>query len=134
NAIMDLQTRNTRGLSTLVVRDIGELMMAGDMAVIERYVADVRGKGAVLDLRIYDAAGRPAGKKQDAPDGEVQAALTSGATAEKRHKVDGRHVLSFIVPLANEVRCQSCHEQGARFNGAMLLTTSLEEGYAGARN
>ncbi|BEH09108.1 MULTISPECIES: methyl-accepting chemotaxis protein [Geobacter] len=132
-AIMDLQTRNTRGLSTLVVRDIGELMMAGDMAVIERYVADVRGKGAVLDLRIYDAAGRSAGKKQDAPDGEVQAALTAGVTAEKRHKVDGRHVLSFIVPLANEMRCQSCHEQSVRFNGAMLLTTSLEEGYSGAR-
>ena len=132
--LMELQTKNTRGLSSVVARDVGEYMMAGDMGIVNRYISDVKGKGAVLDLKIYGPEGRPAGSKAGEPDSAVAAALAAGSPAELRHTKEGRRALSFIVPLLNEERCKSCHEGGLRYTGALLLTTSLQEGYESARN
>ncbi len=134
-AMMKLQTTSTRGTSTLIVQDIAEYMMAGDMAVIDRYVARVKGKGEVLDLKVFGPEGKPAGNKNAPADPVVADAIAAGRAGEWRHALDdGRHVLSFAVPLENEERCTSCHEKGRRYNGAILLTTSLQEGYASARN
>ncbi|MRR36008.1 methyl-accepting chemotaxis protein, partial [bacterium] len=134
-ALMKLQTNNTRGLSTLVVQEIAENMMAGDMAVINRYVQRVKGKGGVLDLKVFGPEGKVSGNRNGAVDPVVAEAITSGRAGERRHTLDdGSHVVSFAVPLKNEERCTSCHEKGARFTGAILLTTSLQEGYASARN
>jgi len=134
-ALMKLQTTNTRGLSTLISQEIAEYMMAGDMAVIDRYLQRVKGKGQVLDLRVFGPEGKPAGSKGVPADPVVAAALAAGRAGEWRHTLDdGSHVLSFAVPLVNEARCTSCHDAGARYTGAILLTTSLQEGYASARN
>uniref|UniRef100_A0A831XFX5 Methyl-accepting chemotaxis protein n=1 Tax=Geobacter metallireducens TaxID=28232 RepID=A0A831XFX5_GEOME len=134
-ALTKLQTANTRGLSTLISQEIAEYMMAGDMAVVDRYVQRVKGKGQVLDLRVFGPGGKPSGSTNAAADPMVAEALAAGRAGERRHVLDdGRHVLSFAVPLANEGRCTSCHDKGGRYTGAILLTTSLQEGYTSARN
>ncbi|GLI37434.1 methyl-accepting chemotaxis protein [Geobacter hydrogenophilus] len=134
-ALMKLQAANTRGLSTLISQEIAENMMSGDMAVINRYVARVKGKGQVLDLKVFGPAGKPSGDKGAAADPVVAEAIAAGRAGELRHTLgDGRHVLSFAVPLVNEERCTTCHEKGARYTGAILLTTSLQDGYVSARN
>nr|WP_306534151.1 hypothetical protein [Geobacter sp.] len=119
-ALMKLQTNNTRGLSTLIVQEIAEYMMAGDMAVIERYVQRVKGKGTVLDLKVFGPGGKPSGSKSAPPEPAVVEAMAAGRAGERRHTLDdGRHVLSFAVPLVNEERCTSCHEKSARYTGAI---------------
>lgn len=134
-ALMKLQTTNTRGLANLIAQELAENMMAGEMAVINRYVERVKGKGQVLDLKVFSPEGKPSGNKSAPVDPVVAEALASGQARELRRTLDdGKHVLSFAVPLANEERCTSCHDKGARYAGAILLTTSLQDGYIAARN
>ncbi|WP_298436914.1 methyl-accepting chemotaxis protein [Geobacter sp.] len=129
-ALTGLQASSARDLSVIIRRDIEEYMMKGDMEVVTRYIGDVRGKGGVLDLKIFNATGKPSGSTT--ADAEVLAALRSGTRIEKQHMFNGSRARSFIIPLPNAERCRQCHDGGERYTGALLLTTSREEGYGDA--
>jgi methyl-accepting chemotaxis protein len=46
---------------------------------------------------------------------------------------DGIHILKTVLPLPNEVRCQSCHDKETKMLGALKLNTSIEQGYIASR-
>ena len=129
-ALTGLEASSARDLSAIIRRDIEEYMMKGDMGVVTRYIDDVRGKGGILDLKIFNATGKPSGSMT--ADAEVLAALRSGTRIEKQHLFNGSRARSFIIPLLNAERCRQCHDRGERYTGALLLTTSREEGYGDA--
>jgi methyl-accepting chemotaxis protein len=43
-----------------------------------------------------------------------------------------KRVLSLAVPLAREERCSGCHTRAGSYVGGVILTTSMEEGFASA--
>ncbi|AJE04917.1 chemotaxis protein [Geobacter pickeringii] len=129
-----LQVKNTHSTAALLSHDIDEYMMKGDSKEVNRFIAEAKGKKFVLDLKIFDAEG----KESDAPQGtaanpRIKQALAAGKAVETRGNINGVHTLSLALPLANEKRCQGCHDAGPASLGAILVTTSLEDGYASAR-
>ncbi|BDV41712.1 methyl-accepting chemotaxis protein [Geotalea uraniireducens] len=133
SALLGLETRNTRDLATIIERDIGDVMMKGEMSEVARYIGDRRGKGGILDLRTFNAEGKSAADNNGSAEPAALEALKTGRTVEQRRSIDGKRALTFIIPMANEERCTQCHDKTSRYTGALLLTTSLEEGYDGAR-
>ena len=129
---VDLQLKNTRNMAALLIRDIDEYMMKGDSKEVNQFIAEAKSKKFVLDLKIFDGEGKEA-DAAGAVNPAIKEALAAGKSLETRGKANGINTLSLAVPLENEKRCQGCHDTGPAFLGAILLTTSLEDGYASAR-
>ena len=132
---VELQLKNTRNMAALISRDIDEYMMKGDSKEVNRFIAEAKQKKFVLDLRIFDTEGKESeAAAGTAANAQVKQALTAGRALETEGKAGDVHTLSLAMPLENEKRCQGCHDAGPAYLGAILLTTSLEEGYASARH
>ena len=131
SATMDLEKRNARQIAATVSHDILNMMTIGDMKTFGAYVKDIKAKGGILDIRLFNAEGREWGGSGATSD-EVRNALTSGKGIEVLDKKDGNHILSLALPLDNEQRCHGCHDATARYRGGLIVTTSLEEGYTSA--
>ena len=123
---INLQTSASREISTLVRQTVDDYMMKGDSAAVTRYIQQLKSKKAVLDLNIYGKEGKLSGGSTVEP--LVLAAFKSGKSATIRSEVNGEHALVNIIPLPNEERCKGCHTE-VGFTGALMLTTSMEEGY-----
>ncbi|BDV42024.1 methyl-accepting chemotaxis protein [Geotalea uraniireducens] len=132
---LDLQMKNTRTMASILTRDIDEYMMKGDSTEVNRYIAEAKKKNFFVDLQIFNGEARDAnGSPQAPPNSQMKAALASGKAVEVQSTINGIRALSVAFPLANEKRCQSCHDAGPAFLGGFILTTSLEQGYASARS
>jgi len=131
SATMDLEKRNARQITATVSHDILNLMTIGDMKNFASYVKDIKAKSSISDIRLFNADGREWGGGGTTSD-EVRSALKSGSSVEVQNKKDGKHLLSLALPLENEQRCHGCHDASARYRGGLVVTTSLEEGYASA--
>jgi len=131
SATMDLEKRNAAQLAATVSHDILNMMANGDMKNFGANVKEIEAKGGILDIRIFSAEGREWGGSGATSD-EVRNALTSGSSKVVFDKKDGKHILSLVLPLENEQRCRGCHDASARYRGGMIVTTSLEEGFASA--
>jgi len=131
SATMDLARRNASQIAATVSHDILNLMTIGDMKNFGAYVKDIKAKGGILDIRLFNADGREWGGAAATSD-EVRNAVTSGKGVEVLGKKDGNHILSLVLPLENEQRCHGCHDASARYRGGLIVTTSLEEGYRSA--
>jgi methyl-accepting chemotaxis protein len=129
NSSMRLQTVASQELSTVIRETISELMMKGDTAGAASYVQALKAKKAVLDLTIFGKEGKAGG---GAPDPLVMEAFNTGKPATIKKEINGEHALVNVIPLANEQRCQGCHPEKG-YTGAIMLTTSMEEGYQGAK-
>ncbi len=129
-ATIDLQRKNARQLASTVTHDILNQMTKGDMKDFEGYVAEIKAKGGVSGIRLFDADGKERGS--GAVSEEMRAAVVSGSAKELSTGKEGRRVLNLAVPLLNEERCRGCHKSDAKFLGGIILTTSLEEGFATA--
>jgi methyl-accepting chemotaxis protein len=130
NGAMDLQAKNTRNLSALLISHLDGLMMKGESKVVNDYIKEMKQLGFVRDLRIFDAKAVETGRS--GPNQDVIQALQTGRTVESMTTEGGQHVLEMSVPLLNEQRCRQCHDAASTHLGVVLLSTSVEDGYASA--
>ena len=130
-ATLDLQKDNVRLLVRTVKHDLLGQMVKGDLKDIGGYIAEIKKNSEVMDIRIYNAEAREWGNGVSRSE-EMSKALTAGVPLEFTGKKEGKRVLTVALPMVNEERCYGCHDSKARFNGGLLLTTSLEKGIASA--
>jgi len=133
-AIMDLQAHNSRYLSSVVAKNIMDLMVKGEMREIEVYILELKKTGIVRDLRVFNVEGKGGAGANSEANSVIIQAIADGKTLHQLQKQQGIHSLITAIPLANEERCKKCHESAPRFLGGILLDTSLEEGYASAKS
>jgi len=131
---MDLQLKNTRNVGSIIIRDIDEYMMKGDSSEVYKYIAEAKQKKFLMDLKIFNTAG----KEQDVSgrgtvNETVAQALKSGRSIEFERTENGVHTMNIAVPLENEQRCQGCHDTGLKYLGAVILKTSIQDGYDSSR-
>ncbi|GFE59909.1 methyl-accepting chemotaxis protein [Geobacter sp. AOG2] len=126
NSTIDLQAEAARQLTVTITRDVFSLMMRGDLKEYDAYVSDIKNKGGVLDIRLFDAEGKERGR--GASDDAMRRALDTGRQLDIRGTKDGRRVLNVALPLVNEERCRPCHQAEHKYLGGVAITASLEEG------
>jgi len=129
-ATIDLQKKNARQLASTVIHDILNQKTKGDMKDFEVYVAEIKAKGGVAGIRLFNSDGKQ--WVGGAVSEEMRTAIASGSPRELSSSKDGKRFLDLAVPLANEERCRSCHKGDAKYLGGVILTTSLEDGFAAA--
>ena len=129
-ATIDLQKKNARQLASTVNHDILNQMTKGDMKDLGSYIAEIKSKGGVTGIRLFNSDGREWGN--GAVSEEMRAAIASGSPKELSVSKEGKRFLDLAVPLANEERCRGCHKADTKYLGGVILTTSLEEGFAAA--
>ena len=129
---MNLQEKNSRLISKVIINQISELMMKDDSKGVLNLSRIAREQQFGFDLKIYNSEGKDASSSSAAADPEVQKALASGNTLETRQVDNGLHTLRAVVPLVNEERCKQCHDAAEKYRGAIMLTSSLEDGYQSA--
>lgn len=127
---IDLQRKNARLLASTVIHDILNQMTKGDMKDFGGYVAEIKAKGGSTGIRLFNAEGKEWGNGTVSE--EMRAAIASGSTKELSASKEGKRFLDLAVPLANEERCRGCHKGDAKYVGGVILTTSLEDGFAAA--
>ena len=133
-AIMDLQAHNSSYLSSVIAKNITDLMLKGEAREIEAYILELKKTGLVRDLRVFNAEGKAGQGAGAEANSVIVQAIADGKTLHQVQKQQGIHSLVTAIPLANEERCKKCHESAPRFLGGILLDTSLEEGYASAKS
>ena len=133
-ATMDLQTHNSRNLSAIIIMSIKDSMVRGEARDVEAYIREVKEKRFVRDLKIFNAEGKEANAAASAVNPEILQAMKTGKNLEQVRIHQGEHSLVAAIPLANEERCKKCHDAASKYLGAILLDTSLEEGYTSAKN
>ncbi len=129
-ATIDLQRKNARQLASTVTHDLLNQMTKGDMKDFGAYVAEIKTKGDVKGIKLFNVDGKEWGG--DSVSEEVRSAIASGSPKELSASKDGKRFLDLAVPLLNEERCRSCHSGDAKYLGGILLTTSLEDGFTSA--
>ncbi|NTV49121.1 MAG: methyl-accepting chemotaxis protein [Geobacteraceae bacterium] len=127
---IDLQRKNARQLASTVTHDILNQMTKGDMKDFAAYVAEIKANGGVAGIRLFNAEGKEWGS--EASSEEMRKAIASGSAKELSASKEGKRFLELAVPLVNEERCRSCHKGDAKFLGGVIVTTSLEDGFATA--
>lgn len=131
-ALIGLQKQNSLTFVNVMGDDIKTAMMADDMKKVDAYIKEVIEKKRAEAFSIYNEKGeeRGSGTKGDALVAEV---FKSGKSASSEALSKGTHILETVLPLANEERCQSCHDKETKILGALKLNTSIEQGYAASR-
>jgi methyl-accepting chemotaxis protein len=64
----------------------------------------------------------------------VAKAIQSGQPEINEKSENGIHVLEAYLPLANEERCQKCHEKETKVLGVLKLNSSIEQAYDANRS
>ena len=129
-ATIDLQKKNARQLASTVTHDILNQMTKGDMKDFGGYVAEIKARGGVAGIRLFNAEGKEWGSGTVSE--EMRAAIASGSPKELTASKTGKRFLDLAVPLATEERCRECHKEDVKYLGGVILTTSLEDGFASA--
>ena len=132
-ASMELQAKNSRTMSSVIMNEIGEFMMKDDSKGVMNLSKVAKEKNFGFDLKVFNPEGKEsASSSASASNPEVVKALATGKPQETRQVENGIHTLRAIVPLVNEERCKQCHDAGEKYRGAVLLSSSLEDGYQSA--
>jgi len=130
-ASMDLQEKNSRTMSTVIINEVSEFMMKDDSKAVLNLAKVAKEQNFGFDLKIYNKEGKDgAGGGEANP--EVVQVLATGKPLETRAKENGIHTLRAVVPFVNEERCKQCHDAGDKYLGALVLSSSMEEGYRNA--
>ena len=125
-----LQTSSSEGIAAVIRQSIEEFMMKGDREAVTRYIEQLKNKKAVIDLAIFGKEGKP--PNGGAPEPLVLETFKSGKHLSIRRESNGVHTLTSVIPLPNDQRCRTCHSESG-FTGAIMLTTSMEQGYDSAK-
>ncbi len=130
-ATVEQQKQHGRQLVRAVKHDLLSQMTTGAMKDFSGYIADIKSNSSILDVRLFDDKARE--WKKGTGNELMGKALAAGSVQELAETLDGKRVLTLALPMENEERCHACHDAKARFNGGLLLTTSLEEGVGSAK-
>ena len=131
-ASMDLQVKNSRTMSSVIINEIGEFMMKDDSKGVLNLAKVAKDQKFGFDLKVYNPEGKESASSDQAANPEVLKALSAGKVQETRQVENGIHTLRAVVPLVNEERCKQCHDAGDKYRGAVVLSSSLEGGYQSA--
>jgi methyl-accepting chemotaxis protein len=131
-ASMDLQVKNSRTMSAVIINEIGEFMVKDDSKGVVNLAKVAKEQKFGFDLKVYNPQGKESSASDAAANPEVLQALASGKRQETRLVENGVHTLRSVVPLVNEERCKQCHDAAEKFRGAVVLSSSLEDGYQSA--
>jgi methyl-accepting chemotaxis protein len=131
NSTIRLHESSSQGLAAAIRTSTEEFMMKNDLDSIGRYVKQLKDKKVVLDLKIVGKEGKPSGDNAPA-NPMVLESFKTGKQLNSKQTLDGIHTLTTVIPLPNEQRCKSCHPEAGN-TGAIVLTTSLEDGYDAAK-
>ena len=129
-ATIDLQRKNARQLASTVTHDLLNQMTLGDMKNFGRYVSEIKANGGVAEIKLYNAEGKEWGSGSTSE--EMRSAIASASIKELTASKEGKRFLDLAVPLVNEERCRSCHKGDSKYLGGVIITTSLEDGFAAA--
>jgi methyl-accepting chemotaxis protein len=129
-ATIDLQRKNAHQLASTVTHDILNQMAKSDMKDFARYVAEIKARGGIAGIRLFNADGKEWGS--GAVNEEMRAAIASGTPRELSSSREGKRFLDLAVPLLNEERCHGCHNGDAKYRGGVIITSSLEDGFSAA--
>jgi methyl-accepting chemotaxis protein len=132
-ASMELQAKNSRTMSAVIMNEIGEFMMKDDSKGVMNLSKVAKEQKFGFDLKVFNPEGKESSSSASAANPEVLKALATGKIRESRQVENGIHTLRAIVPLVNEERCKQCHDAGEKYRGAVVLSSSLEDGYLSAR-
>lgn len=132
NSMMELQRNSARQAAAMIIHDLVELKMRGDFEEFKKYVDEVIKRGGALKIQIFRSDGAEYGGNDNSE--LIRKAVTAGTQQEENFDFQGKSALRLAIPMANEARCNSCHEAGPKFMGGLQLTTSVEEGVVKAKN
>ena len=125
------QRLSSQNMAAVVRKAVEEFMMKGERDAVTRYIEQLKQDKVVVDIAIFGEDGKQAGGKTAAEPAVLESFKTGKAT-QVSGESNGIHTLTSIIPLPNAERCKGCHGN-AKFNGAIKLTTSMEDGYDGAK-
>jgi methyl-accepting chemotaxis protein len=129
---MDLQVNNSRTMSKVIVNQICDLMMKDDSKSVVNLGKVAKDRKFGFELQVYNSEGKQSSSSGATANPEVIKAIAAGKILESRQVENGVHTLRTVVPLLNEERCKQCHDAAEKYRGAVLLTSSLEDGYRSA--
>lgn len=132
NSTINMHVVASRELTSTIRETVEIFMLKNESESVVKYVDQLKSKKIVDGLTVFNTEGKPSGKGNAPADPSVLETFQTGKQSEIKQTVNGAHILTTIVPLPNEKRCQSCHPDTAKYNGAIMLTTSLEDGYDSA--
>jgi methyl-accepting chemotaxis protein len=127
NSNTRLQTLSARDNAGIIREAVEELMMGGDPKIVNNFVTQLKAKKTVLDIAVFNKDGKRSGGDAGV-DPLVLESFKSGKPQYINRDIGGLHTLVSVIPLPNEQRCKSCHTETGH-TGAIILTSSLEEGY-----
>jgi methyl-accepting chemotaxis protein len=131
NSTIRLHESSSKVLATAIRQTVEEFMMKNDLDSTNHYVSQLKQKKTVLDLVIFGREGKASGGRGDA-EALVLESFKKGEPLNVRREMNGVKTLTSVIPLPNEERCKSCHPETG-YVGAIMLTTSMAEGYDGAK-
>jgi methyl-accepting chemotaxis protein len=131
DSTIKLHVASSQDLSAAIRESIEEFMMKNDLDSVKQYVTQLKAKKVVLDLTVYGKEGKASGGGS-APDPQVLETFKTGKKLTSKKTINGIHTLTTVIPLPNEQRCKSCHPEAGN-TGAIMLTTSIEDGYDSAK-
>lgn len=135
NSTLDLQRKNAKNEVDIIVDEIKEYMVRGSAGDVSSFIHNAKSKQYVRDLKIFNTEGKELGAAVDvAANPSIMNALQTGKEGEYQSLDNGIHTLSAVIPIVNEERCHRCHEAGPKYRGAILLTSSIQDGYENIRN
>ena len=127
NSTTKLQTLAAQGNASVIKASVEEFMMSGDTKTVNTLIEQLKAKKTVLDLTIFNKDGKRSGGDAGA-EPLVLESFKTGKPQYITRETGGIHTLVSVIPLPNEQRCKTCHTDSA-YNGAIILTSSMEEGY-----
>jgi methyl-accepting chemotaxis protein len=126
--LVSLQMKNSINAANIIADDIKKDMLADDMTKVDSKIKEVTEHKQALSLTIFDEKGveRGGGSKENP---SVIKAIQSGQTEINEKSDNGIHILEAYLPLANEERCQKCHDKDVKMLGVLKLNSSIEQAY-----
>lgn len=134
HSTMELQVENSRTVAGVIIRDIDEYLMKGETKEVDRYVTEIIDKKFAVDLLLYNKEGKAKGAAASKYQKAAEAVLKSGEKGELHESIEGRRILTLLIPLKNEERCKGCHSGDPANLGVLVLSSSLDKGYESAVN
>jgi len=125
-----LQKKNSLQLAQTVTHDLLNQMMKGDMKEFGAYISEIKTRGSIVDIKLFDANGKESGGSTVSDD--MKQALSNAKPSDFNTTKEGKRLFNLAVPLQNEERCRSCHKGESRFIGGVVVTTSMEDGISAA--
>lgn len=117
--------------AAIIRKTVEEFMIKGEREAVISYINQLRRDNIVVDLAIFRGDGKQPGGKSEVNQSVLET-FKNGAALHTNGQTNGIRTLTSIIPLPNAERCKGCHGN-ARYNGAIMLTTSMEDGYASSR-